>query len=69
MAQDSEVIEWSLELPDTDYTKFSPYFEGAVSEEDVTKSYSVINFIKGMFYGGLVNKTLPSNFILISQNS
>lgn len=68
MAQESEVIEWTLELPDTDYTKFNPYFEDAVSEEDVKKSYSVINFVKGMF-GGVVNKTLPSNYILISQNS
>jgi hypothetical protein len=69
MAQESEVIEWTLELPDTDYTKFNPYFEDAVSEGDVKKSYSVINFVRGMFYGGVVNKALPSNYILISQNS
>lgn len=69
MAMDSEVLEWSLELPDTDYTLFCPYFDGAVNESDVTKSYSVADFVKGMFYGGVVNKTLKPNYILISKNS
>lgn len=69
MAMDSEVLEWSLELPDTDYTLFSPYFDGAISENDVTKSYSVTDFVKGIFYGGVVNKTLKPNYILISKNS
>lgn len=68
MAMDSEVIEWSLALPDTDVTLFTPYF-GATTESDVTKSYSVDNFIKGIFYGGVVNKTLKPNYILISKNS
>ena len=69
LALDSEVIEWTLELPDTDVTLFSPYLIEATSESDVTKSYSVENFIKGIFYGGLINKTLKPNYILISQNS
>ena len=69
MAMDSEVIEWTLELPDTDYTLFSPYFDGAASENDPTKSYSVEDFVKGIFYGGVVNKTLKPNYILISKNS
>ena len=67
-AMDSEVIEWTLMLPDTDYTLFAPYF-GATAESDVTKSYSVDNFVKGIFYGGVVNKTLKPNYILISKNS
>ena len=69
MAMDSEVLEWTLELPDTDYTLFSPYFDGAISENDPTKSYSVADFVKGIFYGGVVNKTLKPNYILISKNS
>ena len=69
MAMDSEVLEWTLELPDTDYTLFSPYFDGAISEADVEKSYSVADFVKGIFYGGIVNKTLKPNYILISKNS
>lgn len=69
MAMDSEVLEWSLELPDTDYTLFGPYFDGASNENDPTKSYSVADFVKGIFYGGVVNKTLTPNYILISKNS
>lgn len=69
MAMDSEVLEWTLELPDTDYTLFSPYFDGATNANDPTKSYSVADFVKGMFYGGVVNKTLRPNYILISKNS
>ena len=69
MAMDSEVLEWTLELPDTDYTLFSPYFDNASNENDPEKSYSVADFVKGIFYGGVVNKTLKPNYILISKNS
>lgn len=68
LATDSEVIEWTLELPDTDVTLFSPFL-GATQESDVTGSYSLDRFIKGMFYGGVVNKPLNNNYILISKNS
>lgn len=69
MATDSEVIEWNLELPDTDYTLFSPFFENATSENDPTKSYSVLDFIKGMFQASVVNKKLSPNYILISKKN
>ena len=69
MPMDSEVLEWSLELPDTDITRFAPYLDGATNENDPTKSYSVQDFIKGIFYGGIVNKKLNPNYILISKNS
>ena len=68
MAMDSEVIEWTLQLPDLDITEFSPYL-GGTNENDVTKSYSLEDFIKGMFYGGVVNKSLKPNYILISKKS
>ena len=68
MATDSEVIEWTLTLPDLDITEFAPYLEG-LNPNDVTKSFSVENFIKGMFYGGVINKSLQPNYILISKNS
>ncbi len=67
MAMDSEVIKWSLELPDLDIVKFAPFF-GDV-ESDPTKSYSLDSFIRGIFYGGVTNKTLKPNYILISKNS
>lgn len=67
MATDSEVIEWTLEIPDTNYTLFTEFFDNASQENDPTKSYSLIDFVKGMFYGGLINKTLSPNYILISK--
>lgn len=67
MAMDMDVLEWTLELPNTDYTLFDPYF-GATKESDVTKAFSVDDFIKGMFYGGVVNQTLGRNYILVSKN-
>lgn len=68
MPTDSDVIEWTMELPDGDYTLFGP-FCGATTEEDVSKSYSIEDFLAGMFYGGVVNSTLEPNYILVSKNS
>lgn len=68
MPTDSDVIEWTMELPDGDYTLFGP-FCGATTEEDVSKSYSIEDFLVGMFYGGVVNTKLEPNYILVSKNS
>lgn len=67
IATESEVLEWTLQLPDTDYTLFGE-FCGSTDENDCTKSYSIEAFMKGIFYGGIVNKTLKPNYILISKN-
>ena len=67
IATESEVLEWTLQLPDTDYTLFGE-FCGSTDENDCTKSYSIEAFMKGMFYGGIVNETLKPNNILISKN-
>lgn len=64
---ESEVLEWTLQLPDTDYTLFGE-FCGSTDENDCTKSYSIEAFMKGIFYSGIVNKTLKPNYILISKN-
>lgn len=69
MVTDSEVIEWTLKTPDLDYTCFAEFFENASEENDPSKSYSLLDFVKGMFYGGVVNKQMESNYILISKNS
>lgn len=65
-ANDADVIEWTLELPDSETSRFTPFF-GATSEDDVTKSYSVDEFLKGIFYGGVINKSIKPNYILISK--
>ena len=69
MATDSEVIEWNLELPDTDYTLFGEYFDNSTGEGDPSKSYSLIDFVKGIFQGGVVNKTSAPNYILVSKKN
>ena len=69
--QDAEVLEWYIDTDpiDTDIALFDRFF-GAVSENDRTKSYSVDNFIKGIFQGGIINKSGDKhNYILISKNS
>lgn len=68
MPTDSDVIEWTLELPDTDYTLFGQ-FCGAATEDDCSKSFSIEDFLRGMFYGGVVNTTLEPDYILVSKNS
>ncbi|MBQ7041279.1 MAG: hypothetical protein IJN66_01025 [Muribaculaceae bacterium] len=68
MATDSEVLVWKLNLPDTNYTLFYEFFDGAINENDVSKSYSVNDFVKGMFYGGVLNTNPSENYILVSKN-
>lgn len=69
MPQDADVIEWTFELPDTDYTKFARFFDNATDEADPAKSYSVLNFMKGIFQGGTVNSVLDKNYILVSREN
>ena len=69
MPLDMDVIEWNLNIPDSEYTLFNEFFEGAVDENDPTRSYSVLEFIHGIFYGGILNQHGNSNYILISKNS
>lgn len=68
MATDSDVLEWSLELPDTNHTKLED-FCNAEDEFNYEKSYSIEGFIKGMFYGSIVNQPLKSNYILVSKKN
>lgn len=68
MPMEVDVLEWTLELPDLDITKFTPYMN-AISPGEVTKTYSLDGFLKGIFYGGVVNKSIKPNYILISKNS
>lgn len=68
MPMDADVVEWSLELPDTDVTLFAPYLSGD-DPNDVTKTYSLEQFIEGMFFAGQPNGKPEPNHILISKNS
>ena len=70
MAMDSEVVEWNLEMLemlDSDLILFSEFLTDTNDENDPTNSYSVESFIQGMFYGGVLNRRLRNNYILISK--
>ena len=67
MVMDSEVLEWSLELPDKEYTLMGEFFDDATNPNDPTKSFSVKDFCEGMF-GDLTNEIKP-NYILISKKN
>jgi hypothetical protein len=67
MYLDSDVIEWNLELPDTNYSLFNEFFEGAAEENDPAKSYSVLDFLTGVFKGGIVIHDMKPNYILVSK--
>ena len=69
MPTDSEVLEWNLELPVTNYTLFNEFFEEADDENDPNKSYSVLDFLTGVFQGGVVTHDMKPNYILISKNN
>lgn len=68
LASDSEVLEWGLEFQDSDCRNLMR-FMGATSENDLSKTFSLDGFLKGIFYGGVVNRSLKHNYILISKNS
>ena len=68
LVTDSDVIEWELDIPHTNYSLLSEFFDGAVTENDPSKSYSLLDFVNGIFHGGIVSKDLKSSYILISKN-
>lgn len=69
MPMDNDVVEWQLQLPDLNIALLNEFLDGATNENDVSKSYSVEDFIRGMFYGGVVNCELKPNYILVTKNS
>lgn len=67
MPLDSEVIEWTMELPNTDISRMAQFLTDATSENDPTKSFSVLDFISGIFHGGIINEDIKPNYILLSK--
>lgn len=67
MPTDSEVVKWNLELPVTDYTTMNEFFKDANDENDPTKSFSVLDFLKGIFQGGITTHDMKPNYILITR--
>lgn len=63
---ESDVIEWTFNHPDDLIGGMSRFF-GANSEQEYDKSYSIEGFIRGLTYGGHLNRwNKTPNYILIS---
>lgn len=69
MPLDMEVIEWNVNIPDAGVSYISQFTENVQSENDVTKSYSLGNFIVGISQGGIVNRQPQPNYILITKQN
>lgn len=71
MQTEADVLEWFVDTDsiDADYTEFAPFLNAA-NENDRTGTYSMEDFIKGLFQGGVLNKVSDKhNYILISKVS
>lgn len=63
---ESDVIEWTFNHPDDLMGEMTRFF-GAKSEHEYDKTYSIEGFIRGLTYGGHLNKWNKNpNYILIS---
>lgn len=69
MPLDMEVIEWNLRIPEAEAMYISQFTDSVKTEDDVTKSYSLDNFITGISQGGIVNRQPQPNYILISKKN
>lgn len=67
MPADSDVIEWNLDIPTTLIAGMSEFLIDANEENDPAKSFSVGDFVKGMFQNGLGNTDMNPNYILVSK--
>lgn len=71
MLTDADVVLWTLELPDGQASvneRPITQFFGAQSENELDKSFSIENFIDGMFRGASNKMDKEPNRILISKN-
>lgn len=67
MFSDADVIEWSLGIPETEiYGKFA-FFLNAQSPNNLSKSFSVGDFIQGCFHGKSNYWCKEPNKILLSK--
>ena len=69
MPSDMEVLEWNINIPYAKLTTMVKFLDDSKGENDVTTSYSLTSFIRGIGQGGVVNYQPNPNYILISKNS
>lgn len=69
MPSDMEVLEWNINIPYDKLTTMVKFLDDSKGENDVTTSYSLTSFIRGIGQDGVVNYQPKPNYILISKNS
>ena len=69
MPSDMEVLEWNINIPYAKSTTMGKFLDDSKGENDVTTSYSLTSFIRGIGQGEVVNYQPKPNYILISKNS
>lgn len=69
MPMESDVIEWSLEHPEYSVTDTFMQIQNAGTEADLTGSFSLANFIQGVFQAVQNHWNQEPNRILISKSN
>lgn len=69
MPSEMEVLEWNINIPYDKLTTMVKFLDDSKGENDVTTSYSLTSFIRGIGQDGVVNYQPKPNYILISKNS
>lgn len=69
MPMDADVIEWSLGHPEFSTTQAFVQIQNATEENDLSGSFSLANFIRGVFYAVQNKWDQEPNRILISKSS
>lgn len=69
MPMDADVIEWRLSHPEFIMTNNFMQVQNALSENDLTGTFSLANFIKGVFQAAQNHWTEEPNRILISKSN
>lgn len=65
MPMDCDILVWNIDVPYTDISKFAPYFTD--TPNSMQQTYSIKEFIIGMFRASLVCNRGGDNYIHISK--
>lgn len=69
MQMDSDIIEWTLDHPEYSVTDSFMQIQNATAEADITGSFSLANFIQGIFQAVQNHWNQEPNRILISKSN
>lgn len=69
MPMEADVIEWSLDHPEYSITDTFMQIQNAGTEADLTGSFSLANFIQGVFQAVQNHWNQEPNRILISKSN